>query len=172
MYCLIAEKIYVPKETKYINVTAFNLISNKDEVKAMTEHISCDCKCNFISTSCNSHRKWKNKTCQCQYKNYKCNEGYSWNCRTCICENSKNLKSVADNLVADCDEIIIVLDIVSTKKTNIIATKRANITSTASINYHRKKVRDCYICRTVLLLIILVLIIFICYHYMKQKGTV
>ena len=105
----------------------------------MTEHISCDCKCNFISTSCNSHRKWKNKTCQCQYENYKCNEGYSWNCRTCICENSKNLKSVADNLVADCDEIIIVLDIVSTKKTNIIATKRANITSTASINYHRKK---------------------------------
>ena len=32
LYCLIAEKIYVPKETKYINVTRFNLITNKDEV--------------------------------------------------------------------------------------------------------------------------------------------
>ena len=31
-------KIYVPKETKDINVTAYNMIRNKDEVKAMTIH--------------------------------------------------------------------------------------------------------------------------------------
>ena len=53
----------------------------------------------------------------CQYQSYhKRNEGYSWNRRTCICEDSKNIKTVADNLVADSDEIIIVLDIVSTRK--------------------------------------------------------
>ena len=37
-------KISVPKETKYINVKAFNMITNKNEAKAMVKHISCDCK--------------------------------------------------------------------------------------------------------------------------------
>ena len=32
-------KICVPKETKDINVKAFNMITNKDEAKALTEHI-------------------------------------------------------------------------------------------------------------------------------------
>ena len=39
------------------------MITNKDEAKAMTEHISCDCKCKFNSTTCNSKQKWNNKTC-------------------------------------------------------------------------------------------------------------
>ena len=51
---VLSPKICVPKETKYINVKAFNMIKNKDESKAMTEHISCDCKCKFNSTKCNS----------------------------------------------------------------------------------------------------------------------
>ena len=60
------------------------------------------------------------------------------------------------------------MDIVSTKKTNTMAT---NVTTTASINCHSKKVRYCYILRTVLLVIILLLIItIICYHYQKQKS--
>ena len=45
--------VCVPKETKYINVTAFIIIRNKNEAKVMTEHISCDCKCKFNSTTCN-----------------------------------------------------------------------------------------------------------------------
>ena len=49
-----------------------------------------------------------------------------------------------------CDEIVTVMDIVSTEKTNTIAT---NVTSTASINCHSKKVGDCYILHTVLLVI-------------------
>ena len=53
-----------------------------------------------------------------------------------------------------CDEIIIVMDIVSTKMTNAIATRKTNVTSTASINYHCKKVTDCYILYIVLLLIV------------------
>ena len=66
--------------------------------------------------------------------------------------------------MTECDEIIIDKDNVPTKKT--IAT---NVTSTASINCHSKKVRDCYILHTVLLLLI---IIIICYHFAKQKGTI
>ena len=37
----------------------------------MTEHISCDFKCKFNSSACNSKQKWNNnKTCQCECKNY------------------------------------------------------------------------------------------------------
>ena len=37
-------RICVPKETKYLNVKVFNMIADKNEAKAMTQHISCDCK--------------------------------------------------------------------------------------------------------------------------------
>ena len=47
----------VAKETKDINVKAFNLVTNKNEAKAMTEHVSCDCKCKFNSTVSNSNKK-------------------------------------------------------------------------------------------------------------------
>ena len=68
----------------------------------------------------------------------------------------------------ECDKIITVMDIASTKKT--IAT---NVTSTASINCHSIKVRDCYILHTLLLAIIFLLItIIIYYHYAKQKGII
>ena len=70
-------------------------------------------------------------------KNYrKCIKDYSWNPSTCICENIKYLKGIADTIVTEWDEIVIVMDIVSTKKTNTIA---ANVTSAASISCHSKK---------------------------------
>ena len=48
-----------------------------------------------------------------------------------------------------------------------------NVISTASINSHGKKVRDCYTSDTVLLVIMLLLIItIICYHYVKQNGAI
>ena len=88
---------------------------------------------------------------------------------TFICENSKYLKRIPATSMADCDEIITVMDTISTKKTNTIAT---NVTSTALINFNGKKVRDCYILSTVLLAVILLLIIIICYYYVKQKVTI
>ena len=171
---VLSPKICVSKETKDINVKKFNMITNKDEAKVMTEHISCDCKCKFNRTTCKSNQRWNNKTCQSEYKNYrKRKEDYSWNPSTCICENSKYLKSAADTSVTKCDEIIIAMNNVSVKKTNIITTKKANVTSTASINCHSKKVRDCYILHTVLLeIILLLMIIIIYYHYAKEKGII
>ena len=86
---VLSPKICVPKETKDINVKAFNMITNKNEAKAMTEHISCDCKSKFNSMICNSNQKWNNKTCQCECANYcTCEKDYSWNPSLCICENS------------------------------------------------------------------------------------
>ena len=60
---VLSPKICVSKETKDIYVEAFNMIANKDEAKAMTEHISCDGKCKFNSATWNSNQKWNNKTC-------------------------------------------------------------------------------------------------------------
>ena len=55
------------------------------------------------------------------------------------------------------------MDIVSTKMTNTIAT---DVTK----NCYSKKVRDCYIFHTALLVILLLFIIIInCYHYAKPK---
>ena len=48
---VFSPKICVPKETKDIYVKTFNIITKKDEGKAMAEHISCDCKCKFNSTT-------------------------------------------------------------------------------------------------------------------------
>ena len=86
---ILSPKACVPKETKYINIKAFNMITNKDEAKATIELISCDCNWKFNSTTYNLNQKWNNKTCQCECKNYrKCKENYSFNPSTCICENS------------------------------------------------------------------------------------
>ena len=118
-YNVLSPKICVQKETKDINVKAFNMITNKDEAKAMTEHISCDCKCKFNSKTCISNQKWNNETSQCECKNYhKSEKDYSWNPIICICENSKYLKGVIDTSVTKCDEIVIVMNTLSTKKTN------------------------------------------------------
>ena len=67
---VLSPKIYVPKETKDIYAKAFNMITKKDEAAAMAEYISCDCKCKFNSTKCNSKYIWNNKTCQCECKIY------------------------------------------------------------------------------------------------------
>ena len=107
------------------------MITNKDEAKVMTEHISCDCKYKFNSATCNSNQKWNNKTCKYECKKYhKCKKDYSWNPSTCICETSKYLKSVVDTPVTECDEIAIIMNNLSTKKTNTIATKKTNTIAT------------------------------------------
>ena len=51
---------------------------------------------------------------------------------TCVCENSKYLKGISDTSVIKRDEIIIVVNNVSIKKTIV-----ANVTSTDLINCHR-----------------------------------
>ena len=63
---------------------------------------------------------------------------YSWNAKACICENSKNLKHIVDYSVIPFDEIMYVIDVVSTNITNTISTHMTNITATYSDG---KKVR-------------------------------
>ena len=71
---------------------------------------------------------------------------------------------MVDTSVITYDEIISLMDIVSTKNANTIVT---NI----SINCHSEKIRDCFILHTVLWTIILLLkITIICYHYTKHRS--
>ena len=60
---VLSPKICVRKEIKDIYVKEFNMIRNKDEAKALVEHIS-RCKCKFNHATCKSKEKRNNKTCQ------------------------------------------------------------------------------------------------------------
>ena len=104
-----------------------NKITNKNEAKTRTEHISCECKCKFNSTTCNSNQGWNNK-------HVNMNAVKAKNIVVGILSHAfvrivSIFKSVADTSVAEYDEIVIVMDLVSIK-TNTIAT---NVMSTASI---------------------------------------
>ena len=93
------------------------MITNKKEAKTMTNHISCDCKCKFNSTTCKSNQKRLQLESQ-----------------PCICENDKYLKSFPDTSVIRCDGIVSLMNIVPAKMINTIATN-------VSINHHSKKVK-------------------------------
>ena len=74
------------------------------------------------------------------------------------------LKSIGDTSVITRDEIISIMDTVSRKMTNTIAIN-------VLISSDDKKIRYCYIFHAVLFLIILLLIItIICYHYAKHRS--
>ena len=65
------------------------MTTNSNEAKTIIKHISCDFKCKFNSTRCNSNQKWNNDKCQCECNTYRaCRKNYSWNPSTCICENN------------------------------------------------------------------------------------
>ena len=111
-------------------------------------YVSCDYKCKFDSTTCNSNQKCDNVQCQCKkYGKYK--KDYGWNPRTCICKNSTYLKSISDDSVIVCDGIINVTDSVSksatsTIPTNVTNTVPLNVMCTVPINSHNEKLRYKY----------------------------
>ena len=53
----LSTKMCVPCETKGVNVKVFNMITKVYEAKTLIRDISCDCKCKFNSTRCNSNKK-------------------------------------------------------------------------------------------------------------------
>ena len=52
------QKYAFPVKKKYVHVKAVNMITRINEAKTLMKHISCDCKCKFNSTTCNSNKKW------------------------------------------------------------------------------------------------------------------
>ena len=97
----LSRTIYVACTTKDINVKVYNLITRINEAKTLVKYFSCDCECRSNSKTCNSNLKWN---CQCKWKKYRTyKKNYSWTPSTGIYENSRYLKSIADNSVSVCN---------------------------------------------------------------------
>ena len=76
------------KQNRSLNLSVFNMITEKNESKILTKDISCEYKCKIDGRKCNSNRKWNNDKCQCECKQHHIREKYYiWNPSTCSCIN-------------------------------------------------------------------------------------
>ena len=86
------------------------MITGINELKTLTKHISCKCKCKFDGRKCNSNQKWNNNNCRCECKNQKKirvqENNYIWNPATCSCKNDKYLASIIDDSMITSNEVI------------------------------------------------------------------
>ena len=77
----VSTKIFVPSETKDVNLKVFNMITKMNEAKTLVTYVLCNCKRKFDTTTCNWNKKWNNKY-PSEYKKQKkhrlCKKDYSW----------------------------------------------------------------------------------------------
>ena len=100
-------KVCVPNKTEDLNLSVFNIITEINELKTLTKHISCKCKCKFDGRKCNLNQWRNNDKCQCECKKHNiCEKYFIWNPATCSCENEKYLASIMDDSAIMCDKII------------------------------------------------------------------
>ena len=84
----------------------FSIVTEINESKTLTKHISFKCKCKFSREKCNSDQWRNNNNCWCKCKKHHLSEKYYvWNPATCSCENGKNLGSVMDDSAIMCNEL-------------------------------------------------------------------
>ena len=105
----LSNKVCIPNKTEDLNLNMFNMITEINESKALTKHmsLSCECKCKLDGRKCNSDQWWNNNNCQCECKKrHVCEKYYIWNPATCTSENRKYLASIMDDLAIMCDETI------------------------------------------------------------------
>ena len=149
---------------KAINIKVFNMITIKNEVKTMAKHIPCDCKCKLNSITCNSNQK---KHANLNVKTVVHAKRVIFGILAHVFVKTISLKNIAYTSLIKCEEIISVMDIVSTKMTITIATDML-------VNSENKKVEykiDFYILHTVFLVIILLMLItIIWYLYAKHMS--
>ena len=56
-------KVYVPNKAEDLNLSVFYMITGINEMKTLTEHISCEWKCKFDDRKCGSNQKWNDGKC-------------------------------------------------------------------------------------------------------------
>ena len=61
----LSNEVFVPKKTKDLIWSVFNMIVGINESNILTKHISCECKCKFDSRKYNSNQKWNNDKYRC-----------------------------------------------------------------------------------------------------------
>ena len=59
----LSNKVCVPNKTQDLNLSMLNMITGINELKTLTKHISCECKCRFDGRKCNSDQWWNNEKC-------------------------------------------------------------------------------------------------------------
>ena len=83
-------KICLPDVVKNITVKIFDLISQKNVLKNISFHESCQCDCLLDEKVCNNLQKWNKDKCRCECLKIKdCDIGFSWNVNNCRCEMKK-----------------------------------------------------------------------------------
>ena len=145
------------------------MITEVNESKTLTMHISCECKCRFDGRNCDSNEKWNNDKCWCECKKHHIWEKDSiCNPATCSCENRKYLTSIMDDSVITCDEVIESYD-------EDAEAKSFDKTKTITTNFDEKKVtcksQNFYILLALLLTNIVLLIVVSIYFYLIKYRT-
>ena len=127
--------IWVPTKAEDLNLNVFNMITEINESKILTKHISRKCEYKLNTRKCNSNQMWNNDKCRYVCKNpiehHVWKKSYIWNPPTCTCENGRHARSIIDNSVSTCDEIM--------EETKFVPTKSTS-TKTVPIDFNKNKV--------------------------------
>ena len=104
----LSDKVWVPKKTKDLNLSMFNMITGINELKVLTEHITCKRKSKFDGRKCNLDQWWNNNKCRCECRKHICEKDYIWNPSACSCEKQRYIVSIMDDSMITCNEIIVI----------------------------------------------------------------
>ena len=64
----LSNKVRVPSKTEDLNLSMLNVITEINESKTSTKHISCECKFKFDERKCNSNQWFNSNKCRCDCK--------------------------------------------------------------------------------------------------------
>ena len=53
----LGNKVCIPNKTEYLNLIVFNMITGRNQSKALPKHVSYKCKGKFDDRKCNSNQK-------------------------------------------------------------------------------------------------------------------
>ena len=59
----LSKQVCIPKKTKKLDLSVFNMITGINESKTLANHVSCECKCRFDGRKCNSDQWGNNDKC-------------------------------------------------------------------------------------------------------------
>ena len=73
----LSNKVCPPNKTEDLNLSAFKMITEINELKTLTKHTSCKCK--FDGSKCNSDQWWNNDKGWCERKkSHVCEKDNIW----------------------------------------------------------------------------------------------